>query len=244
MPKQLVARIAVDKVALHFDKEYSYAVPDAMLTAVSGAISGEMRCAVCVGARVLVPFGGANRRRQGLVLSLCEEEHNGALKPVAELVDEVPLLSGDMLALVRFLKRHTLCTWYEAARLVLPAGLNMEISTVYSIAPSFSKGGGELADDEMRRIASCLLSHRKPVSEKVLLAGAGIGRRSSALRAMIADGVVIKGENAVRKTKDERILMARLVPDADTPAATPKQRAVTELLTFCASASVKEIKYY
>ncbi len=232
MPAQLVARVAVDKVALHFDKDYSYLVP------------GELRDAVQVGARVLVPFGGANRKRQGLVMALCEQESDTALKPIAELLDETPLLTAEMLALVGFLKRQTLCTWYEAARLVLPAGLNMQISSVYSIAPDFLQSERELASEEQKRIVEFLLTKRSPVSEKALLAGAKISPRAAALRALISQKVVIKAERAQRKTKDERILMARLAEEAQTSNATPRQRAVIELLESCGSASVKEIKYY
>lgn len=232
MPGQMVARVAVDKVALHFDKDYSYLVPEALLGAIQ------------VGARVLVPFGGANRRRQGLVLSLCEEECASPLKPIAELVDEAPLLCPEQLELVSFLRRQTLCTWYEAARLVLPAGLNMEISPEYSVSPDYPASGRELAGDEQRRIVEFLLSRRGAVSEKVLRTGTGISPRSAALKSLIADGVIIKAERARRKTQDERITMARIAEDAQTDKATPKQAAVIELLLSCGSASLKEIGYY
>lgn len=232
MPVQLVAHVAVDKVALHFDKDYSYAVPDAL------------RASIQVGARVLVPFGGANRKRQGLVLSLCEEESTSPLKPVAELVDETPLIDSEMLELISFVKRQTLCTWYEAARLVLPAGLNMEISAQYNISPDYPISDIELMDDEERRIVAFLLSKRGPVAEKALLEGANIAKKSAALKNLIAQKVIIKSDRAKRKTKDERIMMARIAEDADISNATPKQRAVIELLESCGSASVKEINYY
>ncbi len=232
MPEQLVAHVAVDKVALHFDKDYSYSVPETL------------RGAIQVGARVLVPFGGGNRRRQGLVLSLCEEHCESPLKPVAELVDEAPLITAELLELVSFLKRQTLCTWYEAARLVLPTGLNMQISSEYSVSADYLAAGKQLNGEEQERIVSFLLTKRGAVSEKALLSGTGVSPRSTALKNLISDGVVIKSEHAKRKTKDERITMARLTQDAQTDKATPKQAAVIELLLSCGSASIKEIGYY
>lgn len=231
MQPQLIARIAVDKAALHIDKEYSYLVPEAL------------RGTLKVGARVLVPFGGGNRRRQGLVLALGEEPCDGPLKPVAELLDEQPLLDAQMLRLAAFLRAKTLCTWYEAVRLVLPVGLNMVISAQYALAPGADETK-PIQDEEQRRILAFLRTKRTAVGEKTLYAALGLCARSEALKALLAKGVVVKTEKARRKTADERIVMARLAPDADLHNATPKQRAVIELLESCGSASLKEIKYY
>lgn len=52
-----VAQIAVDQAAFHFDRLYSY-----RLTEEAGGVRR--------GCRVLVPFGGGNRTRQGIVVSL------------------------------------------------------------------------------------------------------------------------------------------------------------------------------
>ena len=59
----LVAQVAVDKATIHFDKLYSYLVPDALAGAV------------WPGSMVLVPFGrGSGRARMGVVLGLGREE--------------------------------------------------------------------------------------------------------------------------------------------------------------------------
>ncbi len=233
MPNQLVAYVAVDKVAIHFDKEYSYVVPDAL------------RELVRVGARVAVPFGGGNRKRQGLILSLAEEEQPAGLKPVAEVIDKEPILNAEMLSLVLYLKQHTLCTYYEAVRLVLPAGLNMEFSTAYAInaacdAASLTLGGERL------EIVGYLLKQKRPVSEKKLFAALGIGERSQALKGLVAEGILLKQQTAARKTKDERVLLVRLNPAAegDYGRLSEKQGRVVELLEQCGSASVKEVFYY
>lgn len=50
-----VVLVAVDQASFHFDKLYSYRLPPS---------AGE----VTRGCRVLVPFGGGNRQRQGIVV--------------------------------------------------------------------------------------------------------------------------------------------------------------------------------
>ncbi|MCI9415404.1 MAG: hypothetical protein HFJ79_09565, partial [Clostridiales bacterium] len=54
LPK--IAKIAVEQAAFHFDKLYDYLLPEGLEPAA-------------VGCRVLVPFGGGNRRRQGTALN-------------------------------------------------------------------------------------------------------------------------------------------------------------------------------
>ncbi|SDM73745.1 replication restart helicase PriA [Acetanaerobacterium elongatum] len=233
MSKQSIAYVAVDKVALHFDKEYSYIVPPAL------------REAIHVGTRVAVPFGGGNRKRQGLVLSLVESEPQGELKPVAELIDQTPILSGEMLSLVMYLKQHTLCTYYEAVHLVLPAGLNMAFSVTYAISSGCDINSLQLSGERLE-IVSCLLKQKKPMSEKKLFAAAGINERSAALKGLVAEGVIIKQQEAARRTKDERVLMVRLSPAAEGEFGrlSEKQSRVVELLEQFGSASVKEVFYY
>lgn len=233
MPKQLIAYVAVDKVALHFDKEYSYIVPPAL------------RETIHVGTRVAVPFGGGNRKRQGLVLSLVESEPQGELKPIAELIDQTPILSGEMLSLVMYLKQHTLGTYYEAVHLVLPAGLNMAFSVTYAINSGCDINSLQLSGERLE-IVSCLLKQKKPISEKKLFAATGINERSAALKGLVAEGVIQKQQEAARKTKDERVLMVRLNPAAEGEFGrlSEKQSRVVELLEQCGSASVKEVFYY
>ena len=100
----------MDKAAYHFDKLYSYAVPV------------EFAAVLRPGMRVLVPFGGGNRKRQGIVLGKEQVESLEKLKPVIALLDQEPVLSEEMLRLVSFLKETTFCSYFDAVKAILPAG--------------------------------------------------------------------------------------------------------------------------
>ena len=78
-----VARIAVEQAAFHFDKLYDYYVPESLGT-------------VRRGCRVMVPFGGRNAKRQGIVVELAEAPSIERLKPVFSVLDKEPLLNSDM----------------------------------------------------------------------------------------------------------------------------------------------------
>ena len=75
-----VVRVAVDQTTFGYDKLYSYRWPADLGDPVPGI-------------RVIVPFGGGNRRRQGLVMELCADGEAAGCKPVHSRVDEQPLLT-------------------------------------------------------------------------------------------------------------------------------------------------------
>ena len=83
----ITANVVLDEVTVQFDKPYSYVVPPSLVS----------KCAK--GVRVIVPFGRANKRKQGVVLSISEQEDISNLKPILEVVDTTPVLNDDILLL-------------------------------------------------------------------------------------------------------------------------------------------------
>ena len=114
----MIARIAVSAANFAIDKPYSYRVPFGMT--------------VQPGMRVQVRFGRGNRQVEGIVLGTEEGSEEG-LKPVELCLDETPLLDGRMLRLAAFMRERYFCTFYEAARVMLPAGLWFDAKAIYSL---------------------------------------------------------------------------------------------------------------
>ena len=121
------ALIAVEQTNYRFDKPFSYIVPD------------KMADYICPGMRVKVPFGGSNRSRQGIVLSVAESETPENLKEIIRPLDDFPVLNDEQLKMVTFLKEQTFCTLFDAAKLMYPAGLNYKIGVKYRIVDSISE---------------------------------------------------------------------------------------------------------
>lgn len=90
---------------------------------------------ISLGCRVVVPFGRSNTKRVGIVLS-CEPQTatDLQLKAVLSVVDEHSLLSPEMLELVFWLKEMTFCTYYDAVRTILPAGMQVQLVETVSLA--------------------------------------------------------------------------------------------------------------
>ncbi len=77
---------------------------------------------VRVGDLVKVPFGRANSLRFGVVCALKERAEGENIKAVHSVLDPSLAFNEEMLSLCLFLKSHTLCTFGEAARCLIPQG--------------------------------------------------------------------------------------------------------------------------
>ncbi|MDD3430385.1 MAG: DEAD/DEAH box helicase, partial [Oscillospiraceae bacterium] len=108
----LAAQVAVNNATFHFDKLYSYKVPETLANLIA------------VGSMVLVPFGrGTAKARMGVVLQLeTLKEENDKLKCIFDVAPEKARLSPELLDLVYFLKERTFCTYYEAVKAIIPYG--------------------------------------------------------------------------------------------------------------------------
>ena len=82
--------------------------------------------------RVTVPFGRGNRLCEGVVLGT-EPHQEEKLKSIESVLDETPLVDETMLRLAAFMRDRYFCTFYEAVRAMLPAGLWFQIKETYCL---------------------------------------------------------------------------------------------------------------
>ena len=112
----LTAGVAVDKATLNFDREFSYIVPPQFAEEIK------------VGSVVLVPFGRGSTLRQGVVLSLCEKADVTKLKSVMDVKTQQWSVTPFALKMVEHIKETCFCTYYEAAKTVIPYGCQYKIA--------------------------------------------------------------------------------------------------------------------
>ena len=116
-----IAQVAVDNATIHFDKLYSYRIPDSLTACV------------WPGSMVLVPFGRGDKPRMAVVLKVEQVDAETAPKRLKTLHNAAPeqaRLTPDLLELVRFLKERTFCTWFEAVKAVIPYGAQYRAAVV------------------------------------------------------------------------------------------------------------------
>ncbi len=234
----MIAKIAVSGATFAMDKPYSYAIPQGMDLAP--------------GMRVTVPFGRSNRRCEGVVLSV-EGDTGEKLKFIERSLDEVPVLSSQMLHLAAFVRERYFCTFYDAARAMLPAGLWFRSRDSYALTQDLSWQGKTIRQRDGAKLLE-------------LLQALGGEAQGSQLRQVITDEeafqkavsyllrkkwITVQQELRPR-SKDQSEAIAALVvsPEeamayaAQRPRSAAMQRSVLELMCSVGSAAVKEICYF
>lgn len=230
MPCHTVAQVALDGASLHFDKPYSYRIT-------------EKTQHVQVGCRVLVPFGRGNKSRQGLVMALGNEAPDVKLKSLTAVLDPEPLLSDEMLHLAVWLKERTFCTLFDAVRTMLPTGLYLRIRPVYERGVPEESVLEQLSDCEFA-IWKAVCASPDGVRQDLLMKRFGL-EDESLLSSLAERGVLSRREDAFRSVGDATQRQYRLTPEGEAfSEATPKQRAVLDLLRDAGCACAKEICYF
>ena len=103
----MIARVIVD---LSLNREFEYAVPDALLGTVA------------IGSQVEVPFG--HRKINGYVIGLAQSAtHPGSLKPLTRVIGSRPMLDDAMLQLTSWMARYYKATVEQCIRTALPSAV-------------------------------------------------------------------------------------------------------------------------
>ena len=117
-------KIAVAAAIYAIDKPYTYGIPEGMK--------------VETGMRVLVPFGRGNRRTEGVVLSLDDSlVPVPRLKYIEQVLDREPLLDEKGLRLAAFIRERYFCTFFDAVKAILPAGVWFSAVDTYGLTQKF-----------------------------------------------------------------------------------------------------------
>ncbi len=190
----LVARVAVAAAVYSIDRPYDYSVPAAW------------RETIREGHRVMVPFGAGNRKTEGIVLELQEEEASRQLKTIAHVFDDEVVLQPQQKALALWMCRRYFCTFFQAANALFPPGVwNRKAETYLP---------GELSDEGLPpkklRIMTDLRQAGKPLTAgelKKLLQPEDIKKELSQL---VKSGHVTVQQQFQQNVREKKITMLRL----------------------------------
>lgn len=235
----MIAKIAVSNAVYAMDKPYDYRVA--------------ADTSLLPGMRVRVPFGRGNRMVEGMVLSLEPGDADG-LKTVSSPLDDAPVLSERELRLAAFLRERYFCTFYDAIKVILPAGLWLAEREIYSLQT--------LPDDWRESIA------RKKEAAVVIDALLDLGgqadepalmrvipdreRREELLKYLINKKYLRANTELLHKNADRTEKMIELASSpeealsyaAQKRHSAPMQAAALELLATVGTVSAKELCYF
>ena len=234
----MIAKIAVAAANFAIDKPYSYYVPENLT--------------VRPGQRVMLPFGRANKRTEGIVLTV-EEGSADKLKAIERCLDEEAVLTESQLRLAAFLRERYFCTFFDAIRVMLPAGLWFRTKLTVS-----------LTEDRSWKEKTIRKENAGAVLE--LLENLGGQAEEDALRNLIADEDALSEvltyltrkkwvsaqRDYLRKTHDKSERIATLAVPAEEamayaekrPKSAAMQKQALELLCSVGSVAVKDLCYF
>ena len=239
----MVALVAVDAAVYAIDKPYSYRIPSGMN--------------VLPGMRVIVPFGQGNRHSEGIVLELSELDQSG-LKTIESVLDQEPVLSADFLRLAAFLRERYFCTFYDAIKAMLPAGLWFDISEVLERTEKSAATIKKRPDSADFWILTFVEDRGGTISltdlkEQLTSASEEFSAEEldKALQKLRKNGYLRSNLDFSRKVKDKQEkIVALSVPAEDAieiarkkQRSAPLQAEVLKLLSAVGSGSSKEICY-
>ena len=234
----MVAKLAVSAANFAIDKPYSYRITE----------GADLK----PGQRVTVPFGRGNRRCEGVVLSVEQADETG-LKTIEQILDEEPVISEYHLRMAAFVRERYFCTFYDAIRAMLPAGLWFQTKATIALADDRSWMEKNIKNEDAERILT-LLADLGGQADEVMLRNAveDEERFYMAVQYLQRKKWITTQSDYSRRLNDktERIATLAASPEealeyaAHRPKSAAMQKAVLELLCTMGSASVKDLCYF
>jgi primosomal protein N' (replication factor Y) len=229
------AKVAVEAANYSFDGEFTYIIPP---------VFGET---VRAGCRVTVPFGAGNRKSLGIIFEITDTppEDVKRLKKISEVKDNEPLLSDEMLGLARFISERTFCTLYEAAKAMLPAGINYRMSAQYAVSADADADKAAKLEGAEKEVFDFLSARGVFVREDLIFSNLKMKKDKSVLDSLLRKKLIVSNREAVRNLGDLTAKMVRPAENgADIKKLSKKQQEVLDILNDAGSASVKELCYF
>lgn len=135
-----IAVVVINGTTREFDKEYHYLVPREFCDSLEP------------GMRVIVPFGRANKSKEGYVIGFAERSEFDGLKEIKKVVDRKPVLLPSQIDLAVWMKRRYFCTYSQAIRCMLPPGIDVRSLRVVRLDDNGSHTDDGLPDGEYEKL--------------------------------------------------------------------------------------------
>ncbi len=223
-----VAEVVIDGAAGSFDKCYTYAIPKHLSDFAKA------------GCRVLIPFGKGNIKKQGMILNVFEGEITPKTKEIISVTDDTPILNDEMIKMCIWLKSNVFCTYFDAIRTMLPAGLNYNLTDYYSANYEFSSA--LLINDQEKEVYKFLCENGEQSLKKITQLFKCV---NDVLTSLLSKQAVIKKAVPTRHLKDITRRWVKLNPDKSvTIKLTARQQEIVDVVEMSESVSVKELQYF
>lgn len=194
-----IAEVVIANNSRELNKKFSYIVPDEMQ--------------VLAGARVVVPFGRGNKTVEGIVTGFADKSNFTKLKNITKVIDEKPLCTPKLLELAEYIQKTSVCTYYQALRLVVASGTKIKTTrwiTLLNDNVDIAKASGRSA--AKRKMLEILVDAGGTVDYGTV---AWVSNINNAIKSLESDGIISLDDTVAQNVKNKQIRMVRLCPMAE-----------------------------
>jgi len=188
-----IASVFINNATREFDKEYHYEVPD------------ELKEKALPGVRVIVPFGKGNRKVEAYIYKLTETSEINELKKIIKVLDKKPLIDEKMFKLSMWMKDRYVCTFSEALKCMLPAGIGIKSERIVKLL-----GHGKNLSDNQMKILKVLADKGNECEYEELRNSCECKGFARSIKALEASGLVGIYEFYTSRVREKHIRVAFL----------------------------------
>lgn len=217
------------------------ALPLPMRRVFTYRLAEAMRADVKIGARLLVPFG--KRSLTGYAVELFDTlprelgVDEAAVKDVAELLDDDPLITSEILKLTQWTADYYFSSWGEMLKASLPAGINAATEQVVSITEDGRQYLlAELIPTALKASLLASLAENGELRQRALESEFGAAKAKRVIAELSREGLVtVRQQSVPTKVRPKRRKAVRLVStpadEAPKPPTAAQQRVIDALET-------------
>ena len=114
----MIAEVVLNSISKATDNIYHYEIP----TDIENDVS--------VGMRVTVKFGNGNKLMEAYVVGITDKSEFSNLKQISEVIDYDVYFDDKSVELAKFMKHRYFCSYTQAFKAMLPAGINSKYTRV------------------------------------------------------------------------------------------------------------------
>lgn len=178
-------KVVIDQVTDHVDTLYTYRCSDDR---------------VCVGSKVLVPFGKGNRKKQAYVFEVSEENYENIknIKTVFE-IDNSYTLPEELVQLCIWMKEKYLCRYIDGIKCMIPPGAAAKRGVrkdPYADMKVIPETAAELTYEQEKALIEILPSVMNRKSDVFLLHGVTSSGKTE-VYMQVADKVLKEGRSVI-----------------------------------------------
>ncbi len=201
--RKVAAHIAVSAATYAIDKPYEYLIPEDLIDSVSP------------GMRVRISFGKGKRMCEGFILDVHELSGSAKsnLKQISEIIDDTPVLSGELLRLALWLRDQCFCTFFDVAHAMLPSGVWHKFDYEYlpkDLSLADKAVDAVLGIENGKEIADAIFSSNSPCKKQELDVLFGEANVKKAIAILSKKEYISSSEYIIKKVTDKTERIVRI----------------------------------